>query len=146
LSLTTAGPKPSLSSIVSKVVMGGAAFSTQLHPDPTSLPVRDIIKHALKVGVRTFDTSPYYGPSEWLLGDAFSHPDVASNYDRSEIILMTKVGRIAALEFDYSPQWIRQSVERSLDRFKTSYLDVVFCHDIEVRSTGPEYILDSVHH
>jgi D-arabinose 1-dehydrogenase len=128
---TSADPKPPLSSIVSKLVLGGAAFSTQLHPDPTSLPVRDIIKHALKLGFRTFDTSPYYGPSEWLLGDAFSHPDVVSNYKRSEIILMTKVGRIAALEFDYSPKWIRYSVDRSLDRFKTSYLDVVFCHDIE---------------
>jgi D-arabinose 1-dehydrogenase len=128
---TSADTKLPLSSIVSKLVLGGAAFSTQLHPDPTSLPVRDIIKHALKLGFRTFDTSPYYGPSEWLLGDAFSHPDVVSNYSRSEIILMTKVGRIAALEFDYSPNWIRHSVDRSLDRFKTSYLDVVFCHDIE---------------
>jgi aryl-alcohol dehydrogenase-like predicted oxidoreductase len=128
---TSADPKPPLSSIVSKLVLGGAAFSTQLHPDPTSLPVRDIIKYALRLGFRTFDTSPYYGPSEWLLGDAFSHPDIVSNYSRSEIILMTKVGRIAALEFDYSPKWIRYSVDRSLDRFKTSYLDVVFCHDIE---------------
>ena len=65
------------------------------------------------------------------MGDAFSHPDVVSNYSRQEIILMTKVGRIAALEFDYSPNWIRCSVNRSLERFKTSYLDVVFCHDIE---------------
>ena len=124
-------PKPPLSSVVSKLVLGGAAFSEQLHPDPTTLPVRDIIKHALEVGFRTFDTSPYYGSSEWLLGNAFSHPDVASRYGRSEITLMTKVGRKAALEFDYSPEWIRYSVDRSLDRFKTSYLDVVFCHDIE---------------
>src|SRR5271163_1550099 len=109
---TSVDVKPPLSSIVSNLVLGGAAFSTQLHPDPTSLPVRDIIKHALKLGFRTFDTSPYYGPSELLLGDAFSHPDVVSNYSRSEIILMTKVGRIAPLEFDYSPKWIRYSVDR----------------------------------
>ena len=44
---------------------------------------------------------------------------------------MTKVGRIATLEFDYSPTWIHYSVNRPLERFKTSYLDVVFCHDIE---------------
>jgi D-arabinose 1-dehydrogenase len=124
-------PRPPLSSVVSKLVLGGAGFSTQLHPNPASLPVRDIIKHALKLGFRTFDTSPYYTPSEELLGDAFSHPEIVSQYSRSEIILMTKVGRIAALEFDYSPSWVRYSVNRSLDRFKTSYLDVVFCHDIE---------------
>jgi D-arabinose 1-dehydrogenase len=123
--------RPPLSSVVSKLVLGGAGFSTQLHPDPASLPVQDIIKHALKLGFRTFDTSPYYAPSEELLGDAFSHPDIVSQYSRSEIILMTKVGRIAALEFDYSPTWIRYSINRSLERFKTSYLDVVFCHDIE---------------
>jgi D-arabinose 1-dehydrogenase len=128
---TSPSGRPPLSSIASKVVLGGAGFSTQLHPDPTSLPVREIIKHALNLGFRTFDTSPYYGPSEWLLGDAFSHPDVVSKYSRSEIILMTKVGRIAALEFNYSPEWIRFSVNRSLERFRTSYLDVVFCHDIE---------------
>jgi D-arabinose 1-dehydrogenase len=125
-----------LSSIVSKLVLGGAGFSTQLHPDPTSLPVRDIIKHALKLGFRTFDTSPYYEPSELLLGDAFSHPDIVSQYNRSEIILMTKVGRLAALEFDYSPTWIRYSVNRSLKRFQTEYLDVVFCHDIEYVTTA----------
>lgn len=123
--------KRPLSAIASKLVLGGAGFSTQLHPDPTSLPVLDIIKYALKVGFRTFDTSPYYNPSEQLLGEAFSHPDVVSNYSRLEMILMTKVGRIAAFEFDYSPKWIRYSVERSLARFKTSYLDVVFCHDVE---------------
>lgn len=123
--------RPPLSSVASKVVLGGAAFSTQLHPDPESLPVREIIQHALKVGFRTFDTSPYYGPSEWLLGDAFSHHDVTSKYDRSEIILMTKIGRIAALEFNYDPDWVRFSVNRSLERFRTTYLDVVFCHDVE---------------
>lgn len=128
---TSSERKPPLSSIVSKIVLGGAAFGTQLHSNPTSLPVRDIIKHALKLGFRTFDTSPYYDPSEQLLGAAFSHTEVVSKYSRSEIILMTKVGRIAALEFDYSPRWIRRSVDRSLERFKTPYLDVVFCHDIE---------------
>lgn len=125
------GARRPLSSIVSRLVLGGAGFSSQLHPDPASLPVRAIIKHALKLGFRTFDTSPYYDPSELLLGEAFSHPDIDSEYRRSEVILMTKVGRIAALEFDYSPDWIRYSVNRSLERFKTNYLDVVFCHDIE---------------
>lgn len=132
LSISVPAPySPPLSSVASKLVLGGAAFSTQLHPDPTSLPVRQIIKRALDIGFRTFDTSPYYGPSEILLGDAFSQEDVVAKYNRSDITLMTKVGRIAALEFNYSPEWIRFSVNRSLERFKTSYLDVVFCHDIE---------------
>lgn len=44
---------------------------------------------------------------------------------------MTKVGRIAADHFDYSDAWIRKSVQRSLERFGTEYLNVVFCHDVE---------------
>lgn len=117
-----------LSSIISRVIQGGAAFGYQLHKDPGSLPVRDVIRRALDLGVRTFDTSPYYDPSEVLLGEAFSHPDITSRYTRDDYILMTKVGRIAASHFDYSPDWIRYSVRRSLERFKTPHLDVVFCH------------------
>jgi aryl-alcohol dehydrogenase-like predicted oxidoreductase len=127
--------RPSLSAKASKVVLGGGSFTHQSHPNPEALPVRDIIKRALENGIRTFDTSPYYGPSEKLLGDAFSQPDVVAKFPRSEYLLMTKVGRIAALEFDYSPSWIRHSVNRSLHRLNTSYLDVVFCHDIEYVTT-----------
>ncbi|OBT74671.1 hypothetical protein VF21_07020 [Pseudogymnoascus sp. 05NY08] len=125
------GGRPQLSSIVTKIVLGGGSFSQQSHPDPTSLPVRDIIQLALDSGIRTFDTSPYYGPSEILLGDAFSQPAISSKYKRSEYQLMTKVGRIAAGQFNYSRLWIRSSVDRSMQRLQTSYLDVVFCHDIE---------------
>ena len=62
---------------------------------------------------------------------AFSHPDIADKYTSEHYIQITKVGRIAASHFDYSPDWVRYSVRRLLERFKTSYLNVVFCHDIE---------------
>ncbi|OAL37960.1 hypothetical protein AYO20_02793 [Fonsecaea nubica] len=44
---------------------------------------------------------------------------------------MTKAGRICEDYSDYSPEWIRKSVARSLKRFATSYLDVVSCQDVE---------------
>ena len=44
---------------------------------------------------------------------------------------MTKVGRIGGSEFDYSPEWVRYSIQRSLKRLGTDYLDVVYCHDVE---------------
>lgn len=56
---------------------------------------------------------------------------MTDKYKRSDYVLMTKVGRIAAAEFDYSPAWIRHSVTRSLERLHTTYFDVVFCHDVE---------------
>lgn len=116
---------------LSPLVMGGAGFSYQLHPNPESLPVRNIVRRAFELGLRTIDTSPYYEPSEQLLGAALSDPEICSKYRRNDYILMTKVGRIAEKHFDYSPGWIRKSVARSLQRLGTTYLDVVFCHDVE---------------
>lgn len=113
------------------LVMGGAGFSYQLHPEPQSLPITKILRRAFDLGVRIIDTSPYYEPSEHLMGAALSHADIQSKYKRGDYELMTKVGRIKENEFDYSPDWIRKSVARSLERFQTTYLDVVFCHDVE---------------
>ena len=123
--------QPPLSSRVPPIILGGAGFSYHHAVDPTALPTRAIISHALDLGVRCFDTSPYYGPSEILLGDALSQPQVTARYHREDYILMTKVGRIAAAKFDYSREWVRHSVNCSLERLKTAYLDVVFCHDID---------------
>ncbi|KAF9770710.1 hypothetical protein IL306_011684 [Fusarium sp. DS 682] len=113
------------------LVMGGAGFSYQLCPEPESLPIVDILLRSFDLGVRTIDTSPYYEPSEQLMGAALSSTRIRSKYQRSDYTLMTKVGRIKENEFNYSPDWIRQSVARSLERFETKYLDVVFCHDVE---------------
>ncbi|KAF5704819.1 L-fucose dehydrogenase [Fusarium globosum] len=113
------------------LVMGGAGFSYQLNPNPESLPIVDILLRAFELGVRTIDTSPYYEPSEQLMGAALSDPRIQSRYQRSDYELMTKAGRIKENEFNYSPDWIRKSVARSLERFGTTYLDVVFCHDVE---------------
>ncbi|KAK6357433.1 hypothetical protein TWF718_001744 [Orbilia javanica] len=114
-----------------RVVLGGAGWSRQIVTDPTSKPVLETILHALSLGIRAFDTSPYYDPSEILLGAAFSDPALTSLYPRSDLILMTKCGRITSNKFDYSPPAIRASVLRSLARFSTNYLDVVFTHDVE---------------
>ncbi|KAL3459760.1 Aldo/keto reductase [Aspergillus heterothallicus] len=121
------------------VVLGGSGFSYQVHPDPKSVPVSKIIRHAFDVGIRAIDTSPYYDPSEHLLGEALASPEVASQYSRRDYILMTKVGRISVEKFDYSKEWVQKSVHTSLERLGTAYLDAVFCHDIEF-VTIPEAI------
>lgn len=113
------------------LVMGGAGFSYQLNQNPETLPASSILLRALDLGVRTFDTSPYYEPSEQLLGAALAAPEITNRYAREDTVIMTKVGRISENVFDYSPAWVQKSVARSLERFQTSYLDVVFCHDVE---------------
>lgn len=84
-----------------------------------------------RYGIRAFDTSPYYGPSEIVLGTALK--TLAPEFPRQSYKLMTKCGRYGATpaDFDYSPSTIRTSVQRSLTRFNTDYLDVVYLHDVE---------------
>jgi aryl-alcohol dehydrogenase-like predicted oxidoreductase len=89
------------------------------------------VKRAFDLGIRCIDTSPYYEPSEPLIGEALASHIVTNSYARSDYILMTKVGRIGVKKFDYSPEWIRASIARSLKRLHTDYLDVVFVHDVE---------------
>jgi aryl-alcohol dehydrogenase-like predicted oxidoreductase len=129
-----------LHTVLPPLVLGTATFNTQYVADPHSMPYRDIVARAISIGVNAFDTSPYYGPSELLLGDALntlmnptpSEPNpTPTPLPRSSVFLITKAGRVAATEFDYSPAWIRYSVLRSLQRLHTPYLDLVYTHDAE---------------
>ncbi|OJD33134.1 l-galactose dehydrogenase (l-) [Diplodia corticola] len=124
-------PKTPLSSVLPPLLFGTATFNHQYNKDPYALDTTGLVRSALEKGIRAFDTSPYYGPSESLLGAALSTPFVRQNFPREEYFLLTKVGRVASDEFDYSPEWVRASVARSLRRLQTPYLDVVYCHDVE---------------
>ena len=126
---------PPLSSVLPPLICGTATFNDQYNPDPYVIPTTGIVHRALSLGVRAFDTSPYYGPAEELLGKALNTPFVHENFPRHDYFLLTKVGRIAAAEFDYSAESVRRSVQRSLDRLHTQYLDVVYCHDVEFVTT-----------
>ncbi|KAL5313862.1 hypothetical protein ACEPPN_018285 [Leptodophora sp. 'Broadleaf-Isolate-01'] len=123
--------QPPLSTILPPLICGTATFNNLYNADAALVPTNAIVERALDLGVRAFDTSPYYGPSEELLGKALSTPSVLKKHPRTSYRIVTKVGRIAASEFDYSAEWVRYSIQRSLQRLHTSYLDVVYCHDVE---------------
>ncbi|KAJ5628235.1 hypothetical protein N7490_010463 [Penicillium lividum] len=135
-------PSTPLSAALPPLIMGTATFNSQYNADPYALPTTELVQRALKRGIRAFDTSPYYGPAEELLGRALATDFVQSNFPRDSYHILTKVGRIASSTFDYSPPWIRHSVRRSLQRLHTSYLDVVYCHDVEFVS--PAEVLNAV--
>ncbi|RMZ80205.1 hypothetical protein DV737_g3107, partial [Chaetothyriales sp. CBS 132003] len=125
-----ASAKPKLSETgLPPLIFGTATFSLQFSLDPQALGPTQIVQRAMAHGVRAFDTSPYYGPAETILGDALH--TVADKYARQEYFILTKVGRVASNVFDYSPGWIRHSVAQSCQRLRTNYLDVVYCHDVE---------------
>ena len=131
-----------LSDLLPPLICGTATFTSQYNPDPYALPTTNIVHRALSLGVRAFDTSPYYGPAEELLGQALDTPFVHDNFPRRDYFLLTKVGRISSSEFDYSALWVQKSIKKSLDRLHTDYLDVVYCHDVEFVS--PKEVLTAV--
>lgn len=124
--------RPPLRSVLPPLVLGTATFNHQYNLDPYALNTSALVAEAvISHGIRAFDTSPYYGPAESLLGEALSQDVITSKYPRSSYRLLTKAGRISEDEFDYSPTSICASVKRSMERLKTTYLDVVYCHDVE---------------
>ncbi|WP_436957200.1 aldo/keto reductase [Staphylococcus sp. AS1337] len=112
-------------------------------------------------GIRYFDTAPLYGSSlaESRLGDALS------KRKREEYVLSTKVGRIITDEIedptkrdlgekggifehgrknkvinDYSSDATLRSIEDSLKRLKTDYIDFVYIHDVAQDFYGDDWI------
>lgn len=116
---------------LSPLILGGAVFNTQYNDNPEEMAIEDILMHAFGKGINAIDTSPYYGTSEILLGNALQNLQDQSKIKRENYYILTKCGRIKLDDFDYSPEWIRKSILRSLDRMKTEYLDLIHLHDIE---------------
>ncbi len=81
---------------------------------------------AIENGINFFDVSPYYGLTlaEERLGEALVGK-------RDKVILATKCGRYGADQFDFSAKRIFASIEESLKRLKTDYIDLYQAHDVE---------------
>src|SRR3954447_9657004 len=85
------------------------------------------VHRALDLGINLIDVSPYYGitRAETVLGRALR------GGRRDRVILCTKAGRISDTEFDFSAAHVTRSLEDSLRRLGTDYVDVLQAHDIE---------------
>jgi L-galactose dehydrogenase len=85
------------------------------------------VRVALDCGMNFIDTSPFYGVgmSEVLLGIALQ------GVPREQYTLCTKLGRYDRAHFDFSAKRVVESVDISLRRLGTDYLDIVLCHDVE---------------
>ena len=88
---------------------------------------RDALRVAIDRGVNFFDTSDFYGAghSETILGD------VISPY-RENLVITTKGGMLPHDGFDmpqdFSVHHLTRSIENSLKRLRTSYVDVYLLH------------------
>ena len=81
---------------------------------------------AVDSGINFFDSSPYYGITlaETRLGEA-----LAGRRDR--VVLATKCGRYGFDEFDFSAKRVIASIDESLRRLQTDYIDLFQAHDVE---------------
>jgi aryl-alcohol dehydrogenase-like predicted oxidoreductase len=82
-----------------------------------------LIHHALDKGLNVIDTAECYGQSEERIGKSLGSL-------RQNCYLFTKCGHASGdLNLpDWSPRLLEQSIERSLRRLRTDYLDLVLLH------------------
>lgn len=81
---------------------------------------------AIDYGINFFDVSPYYGLTlaEERLGES-----LVGHRDR--VLLATKCGRYGVNDFDFSAKRVNASIDESLRRLRTDYVDLLQAHDVE---------------
>jgi aryl-alcohol dehydrogenase-like predicted oxidoreductase len=90
---------------------------------PDDKLVSEILSLTAELGINLIDTAPAYGSSEERLGQLLPNKDAW--------VIVTKVGESfegGKSIFDFTAQATRRSVQRSLQRLKRDYVDVVLVH------------------
>jgi L-galactose dehydrogenase len=110
---------------VSVVGFGGSPLGNEFGAVDSNEAKRAVAA-AIEQGINFFDVAPYYGRTlaEERLGAALEGK-------RDKVVLATKAGRYDVASFDFSAKRVRSSVEESLRRLRTDYIDVLTAHDIE---------------
>lgn len=97
------------------------------YPSTFSLPsdqeVEALLRQAKDAGINLLDTAPAYGSSEQRLGRLLTN--------REEWLICTKVGEeflAGKSVYNFSGDYVKDSVKRSLRDLRTDYLDIVLIH------------------
>jgi aryl-alcohol dehydrogenase-like predicted oxidoreductase len=111
---------------------GGEGFAL-----PTDQEVSSLLDLCLERGINLIDTAPAYGTAEERLGKLLGKR-------RKDFFIVTKTGEDfdnGKSSYNFSAEHTRLSVDRSLQRLKTNYLDCVLVHasknDLEVINQTP---------
>lgn len=140
-----AAPLTDFATQASPLLFGGGVFGHGMYNQDSVLYSDEAVRtlrFAFKSGFNALDSSPYYFPSEFVLGRALRI--LAPEYPRSSYFLITKCGRYGPAKhmFDYTPERVRASIRQSLDRLGTTYLDAALLHDVEFVSAQPDEACD----
>ncbi|MGE7602781.1 aldo/keto reductase [Peribacillus sp. NPDC097675] len=89
---------------------------------------RKVLRTALEEGINFWDTAYIYGPerSEEIIGEVLKDTG-----KRKDVVLATKAAHKFVdgnVVFDNSPAFLRESVESSLKRLQTDYIDLFYIH------------------
>ncbi|MFJ7746522.1 aldo/keto reductase [Peribacillus sp. NPDC097295] len=104
--------------------IGGHNLFTNLNEDTG----REVLRTALTEGINFWDTAYIYGPerSEEIIGEVLKDAG-----KRKDVLLATKAAHKFVdgnVVFDNSPTFLRESVESSLKRLQTDYIDLFYIH------------------
>ncbi len=129
---------------VSEIGFGAWVVGTDWWGDRGEKQALDMLGHALDRGITYFDTGDVYGHgrSEELVGEAFSDR-------REEVTIATKVGYDfydnpqaghGEIPKKITPEYVREAVEKSLDRLETDYVDVLYLHNANVEEVDDDIV------
>lgn len=118
--------------------IGGTADGAIAYGETNDEESKAALRRAFELGVTFYDTADVYGfgHAEELLGETFAH-------SRQNIVIASKVGFLNFEgEQDFSPQHIRKSIEGSLKRLKTDYIDLFQLHNptMKMLKNDPEIL------
>ncbi|AMB87418.1 aldo/keto reductase [Pseudomonas agarici] len=91
---------------------------------PNDQEARQLLKLTRDLGINLIDTAPAYGRSEERLGPLLRG-------QRHEWVIVSKVGEefeVGQSRHDFSAGHTRRSVDRSLQRLETDFIDLVLVH------------------
>ncbi|MDP4156073.1 MAG: aldo/keto reductase [Bacillota bacterium] len=114
---------------VSPIGLGtNAVGGHNLFPNLNDETGKEVVRTALNNGINFLDTAYIYGPehSERLIGEVLKETG-----NRNEIVIATKGAHKfvdGKVVFDNSPAFLRESVESSLKRIQTDYIDLFYIH------------------
>ena len=116
--------------LVSEVGLGCMGLSQSYPPFPDKQEAVTFLRRAVELGETFFDTSELYGiyRNEELVGEALEPV-------REQVVIATKFGWNIrdgkVLGLDSRPETIKRSVDGSLKRLKTEYIDLYYQHRVD---------------
>ncbi|AWB46437.1 oxidoreductase [Paenibacillus sp. CAA11] len=115
--------------LIGRIGLGtNAVGGHNIYPNLNEETGKEVVRTAMANGINFLDTAFFYGPerSEQLIGEVLKEKG-----NRKDIVIATKGAHKfvdGKVVFDNSPAFLKESVEGSLKRLQTDYIDLFYIH------------------